>query len=110
VGWYEIVATILVIAMPLALLAIALGVRAWARDALDHDPKVAVVGIIAACAAGGNLLVSRDLGPATTRPALALFLERGATFRSALLAMAVALLLVAATSVAVRRPWSDLRR
>lgn len=99
---YDLVATAAVVAMPVSVVALVIGAMWWARDALDRQPRVGVVGILATAAATGNLLLERPLGGRTTRPLLALFLEQGGAFRSALLALAIVVLLVSATSVAVR--------
>jgi len=97
-----VLATGAVIAMPLVALGLLAGLVAWARDAVSHRTPIGTAGVLIAAAAIGNLFIERRLGAATTRPVLALFLERDDAFRSALLALAVAVLLVVATSVAVR--------
>ncbi|HYD10735.1 MAG TPA: hypothetical protein VEA78_11580 [Acidimicrobiales bacterium] len=101
---YEIVATIAVVAMPFVVAGLVLGAVAWARDALARHTPAATIGILLTAAAVANLFVQRRLGRARTRPVMALFVEQGDAFRSALLALAVALLLAAATSVATRLP------
>ena len=95
-------ATVVVVAMPVLGLGMVIGLVAWARDALVRRTPVGTAGVLLTAAAIGNLFVERRLGGAVTRPVLALFLERDGAFRSALLALAVTVLLLSATSVAVR--------
>lgn len=99
---YELVATGVIVAIPLLLAVLLVGGVVWAQDAAERHPRFGPIGILVTAAAIGNLFVRQELGAATTRPVVALFVERGDAFRGALGSVAVVLLLVVATSVAVR--------
>lgn len=101
---YELIATGLIVLMPLAVAALVALLVLWVQDAFAQHPRKATVGVLVTAMALGNLFVRQDLGSATTRPVMALFVEHGAAFRGALGAVAVVLVLVMATSVAVRLP------
>ena len=101
---YEIVATGAIVMIPLLIATLLVLGLLWGYDAARLHPRKATVGILVTVVALGNLFVRQDLGPTTTRPVIALFLEKGAAFEGALGGVAVVLLLVVATSVAVRLP------
>ena len=101
---YELIATALIVLMPLAVAAVLLTLVVWVQDAFAREPRKATVGVLVTAVALGNLFIRQDLGSATTRPVMALFVEHGTAFRGALGSVAVVLVLVVATSVAVRLP------
>lgn len=101
---YELVATGLIVLIPLTVAIVIVALVLWARDAYARHPRKATVGTLVTGTALANLFVRQDLGSATTRPVMALFVEHGSAFRGALGSVAVVLVLVMATSVAVRFP------
>ena len=101
---YELVATGLIVLIPLTVAVLVVLAVLWVQDAFGRDQRKATVGVLVTAVALGNLFVRQDLGRTTTRPVIALFVEHGDAFRGALGSLAVVLVLVMATSVAVRLP------
>jgi len=99
---YELVATGVIVLIPLTVALLLVVAVLWAQDATARHPRWGTIGVLVTAAALGNLFVRQDLGPASTRPVVALFVEEGEAFRGALASLAAVLVLGVATSVAVR--------
>jgi hypothetical protein len=107
-GSYELIALVLVLAIPAVGMAIVAGGIAWARDTIARAPVPGSIGVACTIIAAANLFVARTCGGSTNRPIVAMALPDDPCQRSALIAVELVLLLVVATATVVRLP--DLRR
>jgi hypothetical protein len=106
----DLLATLIIIAIPVAALLVVAGALAWGYDAVARNPVIGILGIAAATAATGNLFIERTCDDGTNRPIVAMFISDHGCHRVALLALEVVLLLVVATSVLVRLGEVKIRR
>jgi hypothetical protein len=106
----DLVATLIIIAIPVAALLLVAGALAWGYDAIVRNPIIGVLGITAAAVATGNLFVERSCHDGANRPIVSMFVGDHACHRSGLLSLEVLLLLVVGTSVLVRLGEVKLRR
>ena len=104
----DLLATIIIIAIPVAALLLVAGALAWGYDAVVRNRVVGGLGILAAAAATANLFVERTCDDGTNRPIVSMFIGGHGCHRSGLLALEILLLLVVGTSVLVR--LGDVRR
>jgi len=98
----DLLATIIIIAIPVAALLLVAGVVAWAYDAFVRNPVVAVLGYAAMAAATANLFLERTCSDGANRPITSMFIGDHACHRTGLLSLEIVLLVVVATSVLVR--------
>ena len=99
---YRLEALLLVAVIPIAAFALLAGGVAWARDAISRAPVVGWIGMLLALAAIGNLVVPRRFGEVVNRPVLAAFVGDGHAERAGMMGIALVLLVVVATAIAVR--------
>jgi len=104
----DLLAVLIVIAIPVAALLLLAGAIAWGYDAVVRSPGVGVVGIAAASAATANLFIVRSCSDGVNRPVVSMFVGDHGCHRSGLIALEVLLLFVVGTSVLVR--LRDVRR
>lgn len=104
----DLLATIIVVAIPVAALLLVAGALAWAYDAVAHKPVIGMLGIVAASVATGNMIVEHSCHDGVNRPIISMWVGDHACHRSGLLALELLLLLVVGTSVLVR--LSDVKR
>ena len=105
---YELVALLIVIAIPFAALGLIVATAAWGRDAVVRSRHAGITGIVCTAVAAGNLFIARPCGDGVNRPLLAIVTGSDECYRAALMSFELVMLLVVATSVAVR--LGDLRR
>jgi hypothetical protein len=106
----DLLATIIIIAIPVAALLLVAGALAWGYDAVNRNPVVGTLGITAAAAAVGNLFIERACHDGANRPIVSMFIGDHGCHRTGLLALQVLLLLVVGTSVLVRLGEVKVRR
>jgi hypothetical protein len=106
----DLLATIIIIAIPVAALLLVAGALAWGYDAIVHNPVIAIVGIAATSAATANLFLERACHDGVNRPIVSMFVGDHACHRTGLLSLEVVLLLVVGTSVLVRLGEIRVRR
>lgn len=99
---YEVMATLLVIAIPFAAIGLMVATRAWARDAVTRARIPGLIGVGCTAVAAGNLFVARRCADLINRPVISVALGDGACYKSGLVAIQLVVLLVVATSAAVR--------
>lgn len=104
----DLLAVLIVIAIPVAALLLVAGAIAWGYDAVVRSPGVGVVGVAAAVAATANLFIVRSCGDGVNRPVISMFIGDHGCHRSGLIGLQLVLLLVVGTSVLVR--LRDVRR
>lgn len=105
---YEVMATLLVITIPVAALAFGTVALAWARDAISRSPLPGLIGVCCTLVAAGNLLVERPCGGMVNRPVITVALGTGDCHKSSLVAVELVVLLAVATSVVTR--LGDVKR
>lgn len=105
---YDLIALLIVLAIPFAALYLFLATMAWARDAIRRAPIGGPIGVFATMAASGNLIVARACGGDTNRPVITLVTGHGSCLRLGLISLEVVLLVAVWTSTAVR--LGDVRR
>ena len=106
----DLLATIIIIAIPVAALLLVAGVLAWGYDAFVRNPVIAILGIAATAAATANLFFERSCHDGVNRPIVSMFVGDHACHRTGLLSLEVVLLLVVGTSVLVRLGEVRVRR
>jgi hypothetical protein len=106
----DLLATLIVIAIPVAALLLVAGALAWGYDAVVRNPYIGGLGIAAVAVATGNLFVVRTCRDGANRPITSMFVGDHACHRNGLLALQLVLLLVVATSVLVRLGEVRIRR
>ena len=107
-GSYYLTALAIVIAMPLAAIAVAAGLARWAHDALVRAPVLGALGVLFTGFAIVNLFVARACGDGVNRPIVAIALADDACREVGLVSLQLVILLVVATAAAVR--LGDVRR
>lgn len=107
-GSYELAATLLVLAIPLAAIGLVAGAVAWGRDSIDRAPVTGGVGVVCTVLATANTLVERACGGEVNRAAITAFIGPEGCRPGALAALAAVLLLALATALVARAP--ELRR
>lgn len=105
---YYLTALLIVLAIPVVVLALAVGLAGWARDSMARAPVTGALGVVLAASALVNLLVARSCGDGVNRPIVAAALGDDACRRVGLVSLQLLLLAVVATAVVVR--LGDLRR
>jgi hypothetical protein len=106
----DLLATIIIIAIPVAALLLVAGALAWGYDAFVRNPIIAILGIAATVAATANLFLERSCHDGVNRPITSMFVGDHACHRTGLLSLEVVLLLVVGTSVLVRLGEVRIRR
>ena len=101
---YDVLAVLIVLTIPFAMVGLIVIAAAWADDALARERTTGLVGIACTGIAAVNLLIPRSCGDEVNRPIVAIVTGSGDCFRMGLLSVEVVLLLAVATSVAVRFP------
>lgn len=105
---YEVMATLLVIAIPVGALAFGVVAVAWARDAISRAPLPGLIGVFCTGVAAGNLFVERTCGGIANRPVITVALGTGDCHKSSLVAVELVVLLAVATTVVTR--LGDVKR
>jgi len=105
VGWYELLATLVVVVSPVAVVVVLGGAVALVRDAIERVPAIGFTGLALTLVAAGNLLVERRCGLSVNRPIVTVVVGPDPCRSGALAAVALVLLLTVLTAVAtlVRR-------
>lgn len=101
-------AVAIVVAIPIAALALAAGLARWARDVVSRSPVVGALGVLFTVSALAHLFVARACGAGVNRPILALAAADEACYRVGLVSLQLVVLLVVATAAAAR--LADVRR
>jgi hypothetical protein len=105
---YDLLALLIVFAIPFAAIGLVVAAYAWGRDAIERSRAAGIAGVGLTVLAAVNLLVARGCGSGVNRPVITMVLGDDACHRVGLLSFELLLLLVVATSVVVRLP--DVRR
>jgi len=105
---YDLLALLLVLAIPLSAMGLLGALVAWARDSVARSPVVGALGVVLTVAALANLLIARACGDGTNRPIVGLAVGDAGCQRVGLEAFGLVLLVVVTTAVVVR--LGELRR
>ena len=106
----DLLATIIIIAIPVAALLLVAGVLAWGYDAFVRNPVIAILGYAATAGATANLFLQRTCHDGANRPIISMWVGDHACHRTGLLSAEIVLLLVVGTSVLVRLGEVKIRR
>lgn len=101
-GSYYLTALALVLAIPVAAMAVVTGLVLWTRDVLSRAPAIGALGAACTSAALAHLLVARTCGDGINRPIIAAALGSDECRRIGVGSVALAVLLLAATAVVTR--------
>lgn len=105
---YDLLGLLIVLAIPIAGIALVAGTVVWARDAIRRSPRTGSLGVGLTAMAGANLLVARACGSGVNRPIIDFAVGHDDCLRAGLLSVELVLLLAVTTSVVVR--LGDVRR
>jgi hypothetical protein len=98
----DLLALLIVVLIPIAAGAAALGVGAWARDVVRRSPVLGGVGVLWLAVALGNLVIARTCDDGTNRPAIGLFASDHGCHRAGVISFEIVLLALVMTAVVVR--------
>jgi hypothetical protein len=104
----DLLALLIVLAIPVAALWVLAGFAVWARDAVRRSPLLGGLGVLCTGVAVANLFVERTCADGTNRPIVAMFVSDHGCHRLGVISLEVVVLLLVATAATVR--LGDLRR
>jgi hypothetical protein len=104
VSTYELVALVIVFAVPFVIVFLVAAAYAWATDSVRRSSAVGGIGVLATLVAVGYLFVEQTCALTRNRPIIMAIMGPGDCRRTGLVAVELVLLLAVATAVSVRLP------